>query len=216
MDRQTPARGERRERNIDVEPGGTAPIAVIAIARPRVLRDVIDDSSGNWIEVDVPDQSEKVPILLNEERFVSALKEVSDPSVAAVEPLGIGRLKPCHHAGKWNGARSHGEVYVVCHQAVSEELEPESFALMGNPIEVFAAIQVVPKDGSLLISACSDVVHSAGKMQPRRARHLSRAFCDRASTPPIKNCRERPGRRREGSATRSPARLIAGKSENQD
>jgi hypothetical protein len=59
-----------------------------------------DDSSAERIEVKVADEFEKVWVLLHHDGLVPVLKEVTGPTMAAVEGPGISREERAHASGQ--------------------------------------------------------------------------------------------------------------------
>ena len=149
-------------------------LAEEAIARPRVVGCMLDEFRLDGISVHVTDQRDQVSIFLDEEGLVAALKEMSDPPVSPVEPLGVGRMHPGHDPGKRERAGSNGQVDVIGHEAVREESEAEPLAVVGDSSEILLSIQIVSEHRTPLVSAGGDVVHGAGKFQPGRPRHGQR------------------------------------------
>jgi hypothetical protein len=57
-------------------------------------------------------------------------------------------------------------VDVVRHEAVGVETKPELNLIPRKPVKVKLPIRVVSKDVVLLVTACDDVIHGAGELQP--------------------------------------------------
>ena len=75
--------------------------------------------------MDIAQQSKEITLVLNEEGFVSTLKQVADPVVAKVKPLSVKGVERQHGARKSDGSSLEREVNVVAHEAVTQHPKPE-------------------------------------------------------------------------------------------
>jgi hypothetical protein len=74
---------------VHVEPFGPATLPEKAIARPRIVDRAIHKARLDGISVDVSHEGVEAAIFLDEEGFVSTLKEMADSIVPAIEPLRV-------------------------------------------------------------------------------------------------------------------------------
>jgi hypothetical protein len=91
--------------------------------------------------------------------------------MAPIEPVREGGLDSSHETGERLLTHSHGEMNVVCHQAIREHLTAEPGPVPVDPIQVLLSIFVVPKDGPTIVSACGHVVQRSRKLETGRPRH---------------------------------------------
>src|SRR5262249_61657921 len=70
--------------------------AVLTVARPRIPLDRRDDPRLDRVLMDVPQQGERVTVLVDQKRLVPSLKEMPDSPVPPVEELRVGRLQTRH------------------------------------------------------------------------------------------------------------------------
>jgi hypothetical protein len=85
---------------------------------------------------------------------------------------------------------------MVRHEAVRVETETELSLISRQPTKVELAIRVVAKDVTLLVTTRDDVIHGAGKFQPRRPRHQDEQRSSVSSV--IFHCREQAERSDSG------------------
>jgi hypothetical protein len=119
---------------------------------------MLDDLRLDRIPVNVAHERMQVALLLDEESLISALEQVADSSMPAVEPFRVGGVQTRHHARKRNLAGAEGKVDVVAHEAIGQQAEPESLAVVSQAREVLVSVDVVAEYGSTLITARRDVV----------------------------------------------------------
>src|SRR6266542_1875670 len=91
-DRFPPPPAKHRKHANYIQPLGAATSTVGPIARPRVVLRPLNHPGPNRIFMDVPNQSQKVPIPLHEEGLVATLEQVPDSPMPPVEPLRVGPL----------------------------------------------------------------------------------------------------------------------------
>src|SRR5262249_6120076 len=138
-------------------------------ARPGVIGGARHDTGRHRVSMDIAQESVEVPVVLDERGLVPALKQMADAIVAAVEPLGVDRMQAGHDFREGGGAGPDGEVRVVGHQAVGEELEAELLAAAREQTQVLVAVYVAAKECPALVAASGDVIQPAGDLQSRQS-----------------------------------------------
>jgi len=119
-DRRSPGFVQKREQRVDVQPVGPLRPPEVAVARPGVVGRAPRDAGLDRVAVDIADERAEMPVIPDEKRLVPALEQVADAVVTAVEPAGIGRVRPPNDPRKGLRAGPDREVHVIGHQAVRE------------------------------------------------------------------------------------------------
>lgn len=99
------------------------------MAAPAVIRRQLHHAAANRIKENIGCKFEKIGIGINDDRFESALKEMSASFLSPVDPTGIAKGEVLHDAGKWNVTHLYCQMDVIGHQAegmdaVTEPLYP--------------------------------------------------------------------------------------------
>ena len=76
------------------------------------------DLGAHRVEHDIPGEFQQVAVLVHENRLESPLQYMPDPSVAAVEALGVDAVQLAHADGQVAVRRLDHQVVMVAHQAV--------------------------------------------------------------------------------------------------
>src|SRR5712692_7920920 len=170
-DRFPPPPAKHRKHATYIQPLGATTPAVRPIARPRVVLRPLNHPGPNGILMDVPNQSQKVPIPLHEEGLVPTLEQMPDSPMPPVEPLRVGPLQSQHHARQPCRSPLQGKVNVVIHQTVRQQAEAEPLPVDSQPPKVLLSIRVIPKDRTPLVPTHDHVVNATLRFQPRRPSH---------------------------------------------
>jgi hypothetical protein len=113
------------QRDIHIEPRHSFARPVKPIARPPICLGPINQVRPNRIEMDVSQQRNEIPLILNDESLVPALEKVPHPLVAEVEPLRVEGLQRQHGVRQSYRAALQCEVDVVVHQTVAKNSKPK-------------------------------------------------------------------------------------------
>ena len=108
-------------------------------------------------------------VLLDQDRFVPSLEQVSGPAVPLVHELGIDAVQLPHTNRKITIRGLNEEMVMVCHEAVGMADPVVPLVDMLEGIQEVYAIIVSLEDGLLLISARRDVIDSTDKFDAERA-----------------------------------------------
>src|SRR5712692_5709683 len=101
----------------------------------------------------------------------------------SIEVLRIGRLKTGHDLLQRNFDRLYGEVDVVVHEAVRQELEAELLTVVGDPIEVSRSVGIAAKNGLALVPTRDHMVKTAWNLDPQPPRHSSQIILKERTDP---------------------------------
>jgi len=127
------------------------------------------------ISLDVSQNREQVLILLDQRCLVAALPKSASRPVLAVMTAHVRREQPadpvCDIAVL---AWTDDQVYVIWHQANSEEWQVNSILRIAHQCQKSSVIVVVVKDPSFLIATVDDVVALICCDHPRGASHATR------------------------------------------
>jgi hypothetical protein len=124
--------------------------------------------------MDVPQESHEVSVRIDQKGFVPTLKQVTGAPIPPIESLRVGRLQAVDHPRKRNLPGFERQVNMVRHEAVGDQTELVSLAVMRQPAQVELPISVVTKDRFALVATDDHVVQSARKLDPRRPGHVGR------------------------------------------
>ena len=93
--------------------------------------------------MDVTHERVKMPVVPHEKGLIAPLEQVADPAVTTVEPRGVVRLSAPDDPREGAPRPCGGEVDVIGHEAVGQQLEAEVVPAAGEPTQVLLAIDVV-------------------------------------------------------------------------
>jgi predicted ribosome-associated RNA-binding protein Tma20 len=108
-------------------------------------------------------------VFLNEDRFVSALEQMTCPLMTFIEKLCINPVQLPHAQGKITIWRLDQEVIVVVHHAVGMAEPVIPLINMLESVQEVDAVLVVFENGLLFISAGGDVIDGTGVFYAERA-----------------------------------------------
>ena len=139
------------------------------IARPRIVRRRLRHLGSYRVQDDVPAHLKEMTVLLDQDRFVPSLEQVSGPAVPLVHELSIDAVQLPHTNRKITIRGLNEEMVMVCHEAVGMADPVVPLVDMLEGIQEVYAIIVSLEDGLLLISARRDVIDSTDKFDAERA-----------------------------------------------
>jgi hypothetical protein len=120
--------------------------------------------------VNVSNEGQEIPVILNEEGLVTALKQMTDASVTTIEPLRVRRLDREHDARKRDGPALESEVNVIVHQTIGEHTKSQTPAAVREPSQVGGPILAIAEDRLALVPSRNDVVHASGNLDSQGSR----------------------------------------------
>jgi len=145
--------------------------AVAAVPVPIQLRERCHLLGAQWIQMNVAHQLQQVRLFLAENGFVAVLKQMSRPTMQAIEPSGVAAQKLSHDPCDGGVSGSQQQVEVVGHQSpcVAGGLGFTQDRL--QPLEKVVAVGVLPKDLAALDTTANDMVQSTRGIDAGSARH---------------------------------------------
>src|SRR5260221_3303845 len=140
---------ERRQSPLGSQPGRSClESGRGAVAAPGVLLRSLDHSGPYGIESDVLDQRQQIALLLDEEAFEAALKEVTAALILPVEPLGVLAVHPLHAPGERGLGCLEDEMEVIGHEGVG----------MDDPAEAPDGLDEDGEEHEVILVAAVDVL----------------------------------------------------------
>ena len=155
----------------DVTVRGRLPGHQVPVAAPWPVTRMGTESSPDWIQKHISTQPHQIDGGLDDLRFESALKDVSDVRVPLVPPLRVAPVQMPHGERQIRSARAQHEMEVVRHVAIEPGIDLELRDGVGKHFQKACVIEVVKKDGHLVVAASHDVVGEAGALESKRSRH---------------------------------------------
>ena len=167
--RPRPSRGRT---TIQIKPIRALSSPVITVARPRVLvRPHHRRTRVDRVLVNVSNESQQVPVLLDQERFVPALEQTPDAPVPAVEALRVGRPQSQHHSRQRRRASLDRHSEHGCPSDRTPAAETRTAHGPSRTVQVRLPIGVISKHRPPLVAPGDDVVNRSLPLQPKRPRH---------------------------------------------
>jgi hypothetical protein len=117
-----------------------------------------DEARAYGVQMNVPDQRQQVLIPVTDDCLISALKEVADLVVNAIEVQRVGLLQALHELGERGAGCFHQQMDVVGHQAVRIDDHPILFAIPGQTIEVSLVVTRAQEGFLTLVSPDNDMI----------------------------------------------------------
>jgi hypothetical protein len=112
--------------------------------------------------MDIASQFLPAGIVLDDDGFESALKQVACPVVPTVEPDTVTDAQPLHRAAQVGLGCFEHQMEMVVHENVSVDCGPEPFGLLGKQLQEMKPVGVLAEDMFAVIAAGGDVITSAG------------------------------------------------------
>ena len=103
--------------------------------------------------------------------LVSALQEVAQAMVAAVEADGVGAVEPVHEGREVSLGGAEEEVIVVGHEAEGEEMELKARVGLFEQGQAGVAVVVVEKDVLPVVAPRGHVIDGVGELDAPGTRH---------------------------------------------
>lgn len=110
-------------------------------------------------------------VFLNEDRFVSALEQMTCPLMTFIKQLGIDAVQLSHTQGEVTVRCLDQEVIVVVHHAVGMTNPIVTFINMLECVQEVYAVLVVFENGLLFIAAGGDVIDGTSVFYAEGASH---------------------------------------------
>jgi len=124
---------------------------------------------GHRVALDAAAQRHEAGIAIDEDGLESALEQVADPPVAAVEALGGHAVHLAHQAREVGVAGVQHQGVVVAPEAVGQQLGVEAVRGPDDDVEQGDPVFVVVEDRLAAVATRSDVAGGAGERDAQRA-----------------------------------------------
>jgi len=121
--------------------------------------------------VDIAGENGEVTFFFNEDALVSALVEVPDSLVPAIEGTGVGDVEMAHEFAEVAEWCLYQEMKVIAHQDVSMELDGIDVNGLGNEAQENPPVLIVFKDIPPLVATAGYVVNGAGILDAQWSSH---------------------------------------------
>src|SRR6266446_5465434 len=106
----------------------------------------------------IPGHSLQPHSVFDENRFESALKQMTTPPVSPVKPDAVAHIEPLGRSAEIGLRRFHYQVIMVVHQDVSMEAHSETKRHLGQQFQEMDPIPVLPKYVPPFVASCGDVI----------------------------------------------------------
>lgn len=130
------------------------------------------------IEVNVPENSEKVIVIFDGLAHKSGLEEMAGVLVFNVKPKGVAWTYMLEYFAKFGVARHDEQVDMIGHQAVGIELIAADFLVLAKGFEIAVIVFGVLENALLVDSADDDVIDPQRAGKATWCRHLRSPFLD--------------------------------------
>jgi hypothetical protein len=124
--------------------------------------------------MNVPAEFHKIFFFFDQDSLVTPLKQVTTPTVAAVEIHRVGGIEALHEfpqVGFWG---HHKKVEMSLHQDIRMQLHPIKPEVGGKDFKPFVPVSIIPEDIPFLIPPARDVIPSSRIFYPKRSSHKVR------------------------------------------
>src|SRR5262245_4229894 len=105
---------------------------------------------------------QQITVLVDEDRFVSALVEVADPAMALVKGGGVADIKMAHELGEVALGGANEQMKMIAHQHVGMTVDLVIGVRAPELFQEDRSVAVVAKDRAAIVAAAGDVVEAAG------------------------------------------------------
>jgi hypothetical protein len=150
------------------------------MAAPGVFGRIADETSPDWIAVDVTHQGQQVGIDLDQPRAVAPLEQVAGGWDAALLAASVNGRDDLHQASQGRSPHLHGQMDVVRHPTVSMQTglvprEVRNQNVLEGPI-----VARVMENHLAMVSAQDRVIETTGHMDARTAGHRRKTIGNRS------------------------------------
>jgi hypothetical protein len=144
--------------------------------------EVFDETTPQRIEVNVPNQLEKVGLLLHHNGLVPALDQGADAVVVTVERADIACQQPPHGGGEAMfqpvtrriSRAADQEMKMVWQQRPGKHNQSRPFADRGEALDEVVPVTVIAEQGASLQPPDHHVLEDARRIQARAPRHVAK------------------------------------------
>ena len=131
----------------------------------------MNQAGPHRVQHHISGELQEVALLFYQYGLISALEEVSDPAVPAVEDLGVHSVQLPHASGEICLRGFYDEVVVVIHEAVGMADPVESIYHVSKDIEEVSSVLVIQEDGLLSVAPGGDMVEGTFEFYSQRPGH---------------------------------------------
>ena len=110
-------------------------------------------------------------IFLYQDSLVTSLKQMTTPTMTAIEINRIGGIEALHEfiqVGLWGLEK---EMKMIVHNYKGMQVDSEKFEIGGEDFEKLGLIRAIPEDVSFLIPPAGDVIPSSRIFDAKRSGH---------------------------------------------
>lgn len=129
------------------------------------IAEATDNAASHGIEMDIPDQLQKIWFFLADDGSVPVLEKMTDAVMPKVETDGVTGKKAAHEEGELVLFRTQQQVKMIGHQTPREagglRLEKE----FGEMLEEASTVLVIEEDIALLDSPHHNVLQKANEIK---------------------------------------------------
>ena len=131
---------------------------------PDILFRQLDHSSPDRIVMDITYKFQKIPVSVNQQRFIAALKEMAYLISSTVYIAGIAKTDILNYAGQGNITNLDSQMDVVRHQTIGMDTMLVFFYAFLDEKKKSASILFVKKNILSSVASQDDMVTSAWVM----------------------------------------------------
>lgn len=143
------------------------------VTRPAILSRMVYQPGANRIEHDISAQFEQITLLFNENRLISPLKKMPNPTMLSVEFLRINPPQLTHSHREIGFRGFNQQMIMVTHQTIAVA-EPPVFADdICQDGKKLAPIVIIEKDRRPSVASCSKVIVCPWVFNAEWSRHDS-------------------------------------------
>ena len=146
---------------------------VVRMTAPSVAGRIAHQFGANGIEMGIPDELQKVGILLAEHGLIAVAEEVPGAPVSEVEGDAVTGQQPLHAVAKRGSLPAHYEVEVVAHQDECEEAEVFLLDHAGKAVQEVVPVAIGAEEVTPLHSARDHVVEAVRNIDAGTSRHVA-------------------------------------------
>ena len=141
------------------------------VTRPAVGLGFAGGLGSNRVEHDIAAELQQIALAVHDDCFEPTLQHVADPTVMAIEGLGVDPVELAHGPRQIGVGRLYNQVKVVVHQAigVQQQMKPSNDAR--QHIEEPLPVLVIHEDVLPGVAARGDMVERARKFKAQRSGH---------------------------------------------
>jgi hypothetical protein len=117
---------------------------------------------ADGIEMNIPDQFEKIGVFLAEKGFIPVLEEMAGSVVFSVKVLGISGKQPSHQGREREASASQKQVHMIVHERPGIARSRGFIQKAGQPGDEMFIVVFIPEDRGTLNASYDDMMEGAG------------------------------------------------------